>query len=297
MLSFLTGPLVGGIIGLITNGIAVRMLFRPLKPITIFGKALPFTPGLIPKEKSRIAKSVGEVVADSLINERALAKRLLSPEADARFLAYIGQRRSQWLEHPEPLHRLLTGYLSEERLAEAAEAFKCKATDTVYHRVCAMDLGAVVAETAMAEIQKHPLFASFSFLINAETLEGLKEKFRETVNQMIADHGHALIADVVEEETLGLLTTTTADLLNKFAGSEEKFDQALLKGYHALIENNLARVLSALDIAGLVEDEINGFDVLEMEKILLSLMKKELNAIVLLGGLLGVVMGCIMNLF
>ncbi|MBU4541424.1 MAG: DUF445 family protein, partial [Firmicutes bacterium] len=54
--TFFIGPILGGIIGLITNGIAIRMLFRPLKAIRVFGLTLPFTPGLIPKEKERIAK-------------------------------------------------------------------------------------------------------------------------------------------------------------------------------------------------------------------------------------------------
>ena len=54
-LSFFIGPIIGGIIGLITNGIAIRMLFRPLKAIKVWGLTLPFTPGLIPKEKPRIA--------------------------------------------------------------------------------------------------------------------------------------------------------------------------------------------------------------------------------------------------
>lgn len=46
------GPLVGAIIGLITNGIAIKMIFRPLYAKYLWGWKLPFTPGLIPKENS-----------------------------------------------------------------------------------------------------------------------------------------------------------------------------------------------------------------------------------------------------
>ena len=297
MFNFLTGPLVGGIIGLITNGIAVRMLFRPLRPVKIFGKILPFTPGLIPKEKSRIAKSVGKVVADTLINEKALSKKLLSPEADQRLLAYIARKRSDFKAHPQPIHQLLTRYLSQQKLADTAESFQKNATAAVYQKVCDADLGATVAEMVMGEVQNHPLFASFSFLINEEMLNGLREKVADTVNQMIADHGEEIIGEMIARETLDFLSMGTDELLEKLEDSADKFDQALLLAYHGLVEHNLARILSALDIAKLVESEINGFDVLEMEKILLSLMKKELNAIVLLGGLLGVIMGCVMNFF
>jgi Uncharacterized protein conserved in bacteria len=45
-------PVVGGIIGYFTNDIAIKMLFRPYRAIYIKGRQLPFTPGLIPRNKS-----------------------------------------------------------------------------------------------------------------------------------------------------------------------------------------------------------------------------------------------------
>lgn len=36
---------VGAVIGGFTNLLAIRMLFRPYKPIYMFGKQLPLTPG------------------------------------------------------------------------------------------------------------------------------------------------------------------------------------------------------------------------------------------------------------
>ena len=44
-------PLVGGVIGYITNNLAIKMLFRPRKAIYIGKWHIPFTPGLIPKQK------------------------------------------------------------------------------------------------------------------------------------------------------------------------------------------------------------------------------------------------------
>ena len=58
-LEILIPPLVGGVIGYITNDIAIKMLFHPRKAIYIGKWKLPFTPGLIPKEKHRVAKSIG----------------------------------------------------------------------------------------------------------------------------------------------------------------------------------------------------------------------------------------------
>ena len=54
-MEYLISITVGAIIGYVTNWLAIKMLFRPQKEIRLRGKRLPFTPGLIPKEKERIA--------------------------------------------------------------------------------------------------------------------------------------------------------------------------------------------------------------------------------------------------
>ncbi|MCI5208839.1 MAG: DUF445 family protein, partial [Candidatus Electrothrix sp. ATG2] len=38
-------PLLGALIGYLTNKVAIRMLFRPLNPWYILGKRVPMTPG------------------------------------------------------------------------------------------------------------------------------------------------------------------------------------------------------------------------------------------------------------
>ena len=50
-ITYLVTPIVGGIIGYVTNDIAIKMLFRPHEAKYIFGHKIPFTPGIIPKEK------------------------------------------------------------------------------------------------------------------------------------------------------------------------------------------------------------------------------------------------------
>ncbi|MCB2297614.1 DUF445 family protein [Clostridium tagluense] len=77
-MKFLIGSLVGAIIGYITNWLAIKMLFRPHKEVKIGKFKVPFTPGLIPKEKSRIAKSVGESIGQHLLTKETILKSLCS---------------------------------------------------------------------------------------------------------------------------------------------------------------------------------------------------------------------------
>ena len=60
---------VGAISGGITNAVAVWMLFHPHEPF----RAGPFTlHGAIPKNKARLARSVGRVVGERLLTAEDL---------------------------------------------------------------------------------------------------------------------------------------------------------------------------------------------------------------------------------
>ncbi|HIK41103.1 DUF445 family protein [Thermoleptolyngbya sp. M55_K2018_002] len=76
-------PILGGIIGYFTNDIAIKMLFRPYKPIYLGGRRLPFTPGLIPANQERLAQRISNAILGSLLTPEELqniARRLLQPE-------------------------------------------------------------------------------------------------------------------------------------------------------------------------------------------------------------------------
>ena len=74
--------LMGSLIGYVTNWLAIKMLFRPLKEKRIFNRRLPFTPGVFPKEKERLACSIGDTVGNTLLNEEQVVARLLDPAVE-----------------------------------------------------------------------------------------------------------------------------------------------------------------------------------------------------------------------
>ena len=72
----LAGPLIGAVIGYCTNYIAVKMLFRPLHPVKVGNWTLPFTPGIIPRGKARLAKALGNAVGEHLLTKEDLEQIL-----------------------------------------------------------------------------------------------------------------------------------------------------------------------------------------------------------------------------
>ncbi|MFO5491101.1 MAG: DUF445 domain-containing protein [Cuspidothrix sp.] len=70
-------------IGYYTNDIAIKMLFRPYKAVYIFGRKVPFTPGLIPSNQERLGQNIANAIMKSLLTPEELqnlARKLLQPE-------------------------------------------------------------------------------------------------------------------------------------------------------------------------------------------------------------------------
>ena len=90
IIEILAGPVIGAVIGYCTNYIAVKMLFKPLNPVKLGNWTLPFTPGIIPKGKARMAKAMGEAVGNHLLTRRDLEQILLSDEVKKTVAQAVG---------------------------------------------------------------------------------------------------------------------------------------------------------------------------------------------------------------
>jgi uncharacterized membrane protein YheB (UPF0754 family) len=75
-LPYLLPPLLGAFIGYVTNYIAIRMLFRPLKPWHLFGVRLPLTPGIIPAKRGELAVRMGAMVGSHLLTSDDVGRTL-----------------------------------------------------------------------------------------------------------------------------------------------------------------------------------------------------------------------------
>ncbi|GHV18224.1 hypothetical protein FACS189493_7280 [Spirochaetia bacterium] len=84
---WLIPPVVGAVIGYVTNAVAIKMLFRPLNEIRLFrfrkkngektpGFRLPFTPGILPRQRHKLADSIGSMVERELLTPEILRERL-----------------------------------------------------------------------------------------------------------------------------------------------------------------------------------------------------------------------------
>ena len=77
-------PLIGAVIGGVTNDIAIRMLFRPYAPWRVLGWRLPLTPGLIPRERGQIAYAIADTFTQHVLDGDQVADLLLTDAVRAR---------------------------------------------------------------------------------------------------------------------------------------------------------------------------------------------------------------------
>lgn len=91
MITVLILTIVGALIGWITNIFAIKLLFRPLKPIHI-----PLTPftivGLIPKRRNELAKTIADVVAHELLSIEDLIDETITDEDLHHIKGYVKRK-------------------------------------------------------------------------------------------------------------------------------------------------------------------------------------------------------------
>ncbi|KHO62871.1 MULTISPECIES: DUF445 domain-containing protein [Thermoanaerobacter] len=107
---------VGAAIGWFTNFVAVKMLFKPLKPIKILGIEVQ---GLIPKRKYEIAKSVGEIVEKELLSFNDLWDKLLTEENRKFLLSNLDLKVKEVTENklpsflPKAIKEMISNYIGD----------------------------------------------------------------------------------------------------------------------------------------------------------------------------------------
>jgi len=94
LLNNLAHPCIGAFIGYLTNKIAIRMLFRPLRPWHLFGLRVPMTPGVIPSKRHDLAVNIGEMVGRHLLTSKDIGSAI-SDEPFQEHLAVLVDRKVQ----------------------------------------------------------------------------------------------------------------------------------------------------------------------------------------------------------
>lgn len=300
ILEYLSGPALGAVIGYITNDIAIRMLFRPRKAKYIGRVHIPFTPGIIPKEKNHIATAIGNTISDNLMNKEVLERTLLSEEMLAKIRESVDRFFYTQLQNKETVEQFVGHYLTEQELEVMRNSTTHDLAKLISQKLQEKAMGTTIAHAATQHVIDKTRASAAGKIKADKLLEAIappiETNLARHINQVMKEQAPSMATRLVETEADKLLSMPMCQL---FEGHEHQLEQArdgIISVYRTVITDHLPRILTAINISNIVERRIQEMDMEEAEEIVLSVMHKELRAIVWLGALLGSIMGVVMTI-
>lgn len=355
--------LIGALIGGVTNMIAIKMLFHPFKAYYIFGKRIPFTPGLVPKRREEIASKIGQVVEEHLLTESLIREKITSEamhtsiyntvqqqitalQSDKVTLQSLVQdfhidlheKTETWIKH------FLNERLNKKYLEIENEQIETLVPQNLMHTIDekVLQIDEVILKRARYYISSdkgyHDIFEMIETFFNEKsrilsmlqmfmTKEAIAERVQAELLRL-SEHPKAkrILKTQIQEEYQRLKSMPIRDIVTKDQINDklEKFieeciSQLLIKQkmhtplnrlvpdmftylksegaekLTAFIISTLAKRLTSIfkkvNIAGLVEEQINRFDLDYIERLIFEIANKELKLIMLLGFILGGIIG------
>lgn len=279
--TFIFMIVIGAAIGAVTNHLAIQMLFRPYKAYYLFGKRVPFTPGLIPRRRDELAKQMGLMVVNHLLTPAGIKKRLVSDAAKTQALR-VGEQLIQKLSLSEVTVKEALEKAGMKRPEKAADAWISSWTDDKLNELFRQYGDQSLKELVPIEVQekleeKIPMISGYILSRSVRYFESDEGKIR--LGNMIDDFlkergmlgsmvqmflGNSSLADRVLPELLKFLRNEEtnkllSDLLKNEWGKlrEYTFNEADEKwNAKALIFSLKRRVLQAFSIAPFFDNTI-----------------------------------------
>lgn len=284
ILKLLAGPLMGAVIGIFTNYIAVKMLFRPYREKHIGKFRVPFTPGIIPRRQPALAAALGQMVSEKLVREEDLKRALLSDEltntVTNAILSLPPVRQSGMVLMGN------TYDIQREKLLDLL-------TDKIVSAVAGLDLVEIFkregAGVAAGIASKNPLIGMF---LNEGTVSSLATPLAERVLVFLEGDGKVKIRELLDTEAAKIEEKPIGEMF----GDRESMRSLISSVYRRLVSDHADTIAKRFHIAEIVDERVRAMPPEDLEKLILSVMKKELGDVIRLGAVLGFVMGIVTTL-
>ncbi len=288
-LPYLIPPLLGAFIGYVTNYIAIRMLFRPLKAWRIFGLRMPLTPGIIPSKRDELAQKMGDMVGDHLLTADDVGRAFAKDSIQRELRLAVTDKLSGFLDRElGPLETLLPNRF-RGRFREVVDLVRAKLVQQIFNylqsdafaarlraylqqqgdQLLARDLSSFLTPERYRTVQQH-LDGKYShFFQSPKMAEMVGNYVDRKTDQLLANQRplrELLPADLIEL-LLTQLDKELPPLVEKFGGMlyDPQFRARLVKKGKAAIDafldslGGLAGLLSGFMDLNKIYDKIPDF--------------------------------------
>jgi len=298
-------PVVGAVIGFITNVVAIRMLFRPLKEVRVLGVRLPFTPGILPKQRGRLAQSIGGMVERELLTPEIVRQRLLRDDVREKVREALS---------------LFTENILQKTPAELLEGrgdSLSKKVPSIIERMYPAFAGAALDFLRRDDIRMEMEFRGRIFLRNillklntiqrlflsaGQYDQRLDEKMPEIIDELVSGAEKLLYSEKTKNKlinaasasfvkTIGGQDIKIGSLLGMDAINKKAFDDFLFDKMMTAVDGQIENILASINVKALVSDRIDSLDMLRVERIIIDVMADQFKWIDIFGGILGFLIG------
>ena len=310
LLLFTIPPAAGAIIGFVTNVIAIRMLFRPLKEIRFLGLRLPFTPGILPKQRRKLAQSIGAMVERELLTPEILRLRLARDDVRAQIKNALSLFTEKFLNKtPDELLEGRENVLAQ-RITTAFETLYPSFTGSLINFLNGYEIRRELEARGRVFLTK--IFLQLNtlqrfFLAAGQYDLTLQEKMPEIIEELIVNVKELLKDDKIKNLLVGTVSSSfgeiiggqknTGVLFNISADDKKKLDDYLFEKLMSAADGQIENMLSSINIKTLVSERIDSLDMLRVERIILDVMADQFKWINIFGGILGFLIGAFQAVF
>ena len=120
-------PLIGGVIGYITNYIAVKMIFRPKVGFSIGPIKIQ---GLIPKRKKELSTSIAKTVESNLISTEDIKDKIMAMELGEDFKTVINEKVDFFVENKLlSFNPILSAFITDDIKVKVKAVFMAELDD------------------------------------------------------------------------------------------------------------------------------------------------------------------------
>ena len=305
ILLFFAPPVVGAVIGFITNVVAIKMLFRPLTEIRVFGIRLPFTPGILPRQRSRLAQSIGAMVERELLTAEIVRQRLQREDVRQK----IKEALSQFTEN---ILQKTPGEIFDGREKLLADRLP-SAAEKLYPAFAQAVLDFLGQEDIRRELESRGRIFLRSVLFKLNTIQRLflsagqydqklEEKMPEIIDELVMGAENLLHNERTKNKLIGAAASSIgkiiggqnadiASLLNIDETNKKALDNFIFEKMMTAADGQIENILTSINIKALVSDRIDSLDMLRVERIILDVMADQFKWIDIFGGILGFLIG------
>jgi uncharacterized membrane protein YheB (UPF0754 family) len=246
---------VSGLIGFLTNWLALTMLFQPREPRPLIGQ------GVIPAQRERVAYRLAQAVSDELINEEIIIQKIHESDLTARYRDLA---------------------LSITRDVTGDEAFRAEfksILDDYFREVLSKpDVKQRIIDFTEAQIEKN---------VN-KGLPGLALRVYRTVGEEAFQSQLREAVEQLPQAVRPILDEAEPYLERLPEQLERRADEI-----EVLLTQVVLRFVRSINIQKIVLENVRAYDERQLENLLKRTTNEQLNYIKYLGGVLGVIGGLV----